>query len=106
MPSLGPSLLFAAGLSLGLGTAVLFPRKSAPVPSSSVVLPPPPPEGGKQIATLATPTGGITLQGGFPGKFFVCSVSPRAHGQVLYRILSSGQRTLQRLTGVCGTLPG
>ena len=70
MPSIGPSLLFATGLALGVGAGVLVPRKTekaGPVPP--VYTPPPPPSGEKrEMGKLATPTGGVALAGGFPGK--------------------------------------
>ena len=68
MPTLGPSILFAAGLTIGVGAGVLFPRKNSP--EKAVMLPPPPPEGNYRgtVSTVATPTGGVSLQGGFPGK--------------------------------------
>ncbi|WVR07501.1 hypothetical protein IAU60_004543 [Kwoniella sp. DSM 27419] len=67
MPTLGPSLLFAAGLTLGVGAGVLYPRKATSVPS--VQLPPPPPEGGKQESRAIVPTasGSVVLANGFPG---------------------------------------
>lgn len=72
MPSLGPSLLFATGLALGVGAGVLVPRKAekaGPVPP--IYTPPPPPSGEKrEIGKLATPTGGVALAGGFPGELF------------------------------------
>lgn len=68
MPTLGPSILFAAGLTIGVGAGVLFPRKNSP--EKAVMLPPPPPEGNYRgtVSTVATPTGGVSLQGGFPGE--------------------------------------
>ncbi|KAK4688590.1 hypothetical protein P7C73_g1523, partial [Tremellales sp. Uapishka_1] len=65
MPSLGPSILFAAGLTLGVGAGVLYPRKTKP----EAVFPPPPSTGGKveSKSLIATPSGGVVLQGGFPG---------------------------------------
>jgi endonuclease G len=75
MPSLGPSLLFATGLALGIGAGVLVPRKSeqvAPIPP--VYTPPPPPSGEKrEVGKLATPSGGVTLAGGFPGTYYISS---------------------------------
>ncbi|WVQ81843.1 hypothetical protein IAT38_003970 [Cryptococcus sp. DSM 104549] len=68
MPTIGPSLLFAAGLTLGVGAGVFYPR--APAQQTSVALPPPPPEGGRSESKALIPTAtGIvgTLQGGFPG---------------------------------------
>jgi endonuclease G len=68
MPTLGPSILFAAGLALGVGTGVLIPRKSKQ--EVAVQLPPAPPSGEKrEVGPLRTATGGLVLQGGFPGAF-------------------------------------
>ncbi|WWD19078.1 hypothetical protein CI109_103536 [Kwoniella shandongensis] len=72
MPTLGPSLLFAAGLTLGVGAGVFYPRKTPGVPTvgGNVQLPPPPPEGGRQLpskAVIPTASGGAILAGGFPG---------------------------------------
>lgn len=66
MPTLGPSILFAAGLALGVGTGVLIPRRSKP----EVFTPPQPPSGEKRdISPIKTSGGGVVhLQGGFPGK--------------------------------------
>ncbi|KAK1927102.1 nuclease [Papiliotrema laurentii] len=68
MPGLGPSLLFATGLAVGVGAGALWPRKVTPA-QEKVVLPPAPPEGNYRgtVSTLATPSGGVVLQGGFPG---------------------------------------
>lgn len=65
MPTLGPSILFAAGLALGVGTGVLIPRRS----TSEVFTPPPPPSGEKRdLSPIKTATGGVVhLQGAFPG---------------------------------------
>ncbi|WRT68415.1 uncharacterized protein IL334_005391 [Kwoniella shivajii] len=71
MPTLGPSLLFAAGLTLGVGAGVFYPRKpSAGGPGSNVQLPPPPPEGNNARSTQAlvpTAMGSMVLSHGFPG---------------------------------------
>ncbi|WVR00021.1 hypothetical protein IAU59_007163 [Kwoniella sp. CBS 9459] len=73
MPTLGPSLLFAAGLTLGVGAGVFYPRKGSLPPGTAagqnVQLPPPPPEGGKQEsrALVQTATGSAILAHGFPG---------------------------------------
>ena len=66
MPGLGPSLLFATGLAVGVGAGVLYPRK----PTKEVFTPPPPPEGNYRgtPTKVVTPTGGVALQGGFPGE--------------------------------------
>lgn len=69
MPTLGPSLLFVAGLTLGVGAGTYLPRKAS---QPNVPLPPPPPEGGrpdfKSKALVPTATGIVgPLQGGFPG---------------------------------------
>lgn len=65
MPTLGPSLLFAAGLTLGVGAGALFPRKQ----KDQVQIPPPPPVGNQEVVKrLPTATGNVTLAGGFPGE--------------------------------------
>jgi endonuclease G len=65
MPTLGPSVLFAAGLTLGVGAGVLFPRKKA----EQVQIPPPPPVGIQEVPKrLPTSTGSVALAGGFPGE--------------------------------------
>ncbi|WWC93795.1 hypothetical protein V866_000631 [Kwoniella sp. B9012] len=68
MPTLGPSLLFAAGLTLGVGAGIFYPRKPTS-PIQNVQLPPPPPEGGKQDSKALVPTamGSAVLSHGFPG---------------------------------------
>lgn len=83
MPTLGPSVLFAAGLAIGAGAGMFYPRKS-PVPlSPPVQLPPPPPEGGKQgQGPISTPAGPLVLQGGFPGQLTESFTSPKLR---LYR---------------------
>ncbi|ODN78749.1 hypothetical protein L202_04312 [Cryptococcus amylolentus CBS 6039] len=72
MPAIGPSLLFAAGLTLGVGAGVLYPKQS----QGAVPLPPAPPEGAlrgvseaKESRALIPTAGGIVgpLQHGFPG---------------------------------------
>ncbi|WVN85921.1 uncharacterized protein L203_101074 [Cryptococcus depauperatus CBS 7841] len=75
MPTIGPSLLFVAGLTLGVGAGVLYPRKS----SQNVALPPTTPENAlhyvkslseskESKALIPTSTGVIgPLQGDFPG---------------------------------------
>jgi endonuclease G len=75
MPTVGPSILFAAGLALGVGTGVLIPRLGkADAPPPPVFTPPPPPSGEKrEVGKLATPTGGVMLAGAFPGA---CEQSP------------------------------
>jgi endonuclease G len=68
MPGLGPSLLFAGGLAIGVGAGVLIPRKTPPTPRD-IVLPPAPPEkpNAKPVVSLNTSSGPAHLQGGFPG---------------------------------------
>lgn len=72
MPTIGPSLLFAAGLTLGVGAGYFGGRdtkRAVPVPAGTPL--PPPPEGGKEIQRLAVPTsgGGVILAGGYPGDY-------------------------------------
>ncbi|RXK41153.1 endonuclease G, mitochondrial [Tremella mesenterica] len=66
MPTLGPSLLFAAGLTLGIGAGVLYPRRSR---DELPPIPPPPPTSSKKeiIKSIALPSGSVRLHGGFPG---------------------------------------
>ena len=69
MPTLGPSLLFAAGLALGLGTGVLIPRTTK---RNEVVLPPAPPsaphESDRAAGGVVLPSGPLAVQTGFPGE--------------------------------------
>lgn len=77
MPTLGPSILFAAGLALGVGTGVLIPRRSKP----EIFTPPPPPSGEKRdVSPIKTsPAGGVVhLQGGFPGELII-SRNPKVY---------------------------
>lgn len=69
MPGLGPSILFATGLAVGVGAGVFIPRPGKEVAKPQI--PPPPPEGNYRgtPSTLTTPTGGVILQGGFPGEW-------------------------------------
>jgi endonuclease G len=68
MPGLGPSLIFAGGLAIGVGAGVFLPRKAGP--TRDVVLPPSPPEkpNAKPVQSLNTAIGPAILQGGFPGE--------------------------------------
>ncbi|EIW67252.1 hypothetical protein TREMEDRAFT_69745 [Tremella mesenterica DSM 1558] len=66
MPTLGPSLLFAAGLTLGIGAGVLYPRRSRD--ELPVIPPPPPTSSSKEVVKPVTvPSGSVRLHGGFPG---------------------------------------
>lgn len=70
MPTLGPSLLFAAGLTLGVGAGVLYPRKSVPV---DLAIPPPPSSENSRrdaVGPLSTSSGSVVLQDGFPGPAY------------------------------------
>jgi hypothetical protein len=71
MPGLGPSLVFAAGLAIGVGAGTFLPKKGR---SEVGVLPPPPVEKYDVVKRLPTAGGSAMLQGGFPGKCFVCSM--------------------------------
>jgi endonuclease G len=64
MPGIGPSLVFAAGLAVGVGAGSLIPKKST---KEIGVLPPPPVEKYDVVKRLPTATGSVVLQGGFPG---------------------------------------
>jgi endonuclease G len=64
MPGLGPSLVFAAGLAIGIGAGTYIPKKSN---KDVGVLPPPPVEKYDVVKKLPTATGSAILQGGFPG---------------------------------------
>jgi endonuclease G len=66
MPGLGPSLVFATGLAVGVGAGSFIPKKSK---SEVGVLPPPPVEKYDVVKRLPTATGSVVLQGGFPGTF-------------------------------------
>jgi endonuclease G len=80
MPTLGPSLLFVAGLSLGIGAGVFIPRRDAAKPvavgvpaalpsGTGAPYPPPPERAGEKTGMIQHPTaaGQVTLAGGFPG---------------------------------------
>jgi endonuclease G len=64
MPGIGPSLVFAAGLAVGVGAGSFIPKKST---KEIGVLPPPPVERYDVVKRLPTATGSVVLQGGFPG---------------------------------------
>jgi hypothetical protein len=64
MPGLGPSLVFAAGLAIGVGAGTFLPKKAR---SDIGVLPPPPVEKYDIVKQLPTAGGNVMLQGGFPG---------------------------------------
>lgn len=71
MPTLGPSLLFAAGLTLGIGAGIFIPRKPAPTPPATAPFVAAPEHAGekRKAVTLATPSGAVVLAGGFPGAW-------------------------------------
>jgi hypothetical protein len=64
MPGIGPSLVFAAGLAVGIGAGSFLPKKGK---SEIGVLPPPPVEKYDVVKRLPTAGGSVVLQGGFPG---------------------------------------
>jgi hypothetical protein len=64
MPGIGPSLVFVAGLAVGVGAGSFIPKKST---KEIGVLPPPPVEKYDVVKRLPTATGSVVLQGGFPG---------------------------------------
>ena len=64
MPGIGPSLVFAAGLAIGVGAGTLLPKKGK---SEGGVLPPPPVEKYDVVKRVPTAGGSAVLQGGFPG---------------------------------------
>jgi hypothetical protein len=66
MPGIGPSLVFVAGLAVGVGAGSFIPKKST---KEIGVLPPPPVEKYDVVKRLPTATGSVVLQGGFPGTF-------------------------------------
>lgn len=90
MPTVGPSILFAAGLALGVGTGVLIPRLGkSEVPPPPVFTPPPPPSGEKrEVGKLATPSGGVMLAGAFPGA---CERHNEPHTMFLEELCLSPQ---------------
>ncbi|KAL7422771.1 nuclease [Cryptotrichosporon argae] len=66
MPTLGPTILFAAGLALGVGAGALVPRAPPKQPASAPFVAPP--EGGREKSvSVPTAGGGVVLAGGFPG---------------------------------------
>jgi endonuclease G len=70
MPTLGPSLLFAAGLTLGVAGGYWGGRDKKVVPPYQAGTPlPPPPEGGHELQRLPLPTssGPVVVAGGYPG---------------------------------------
>jgi len=67
MPGIGPSLVFAAGLAVGIGAGFFIPKKTT---KEIGVLPPPPVEKYDVVKRLPTATGNVALQGGFPGTFY------------------------------------
>jgi endonuclease G len=64
MPGLGPSLVFAAGLAIGVGAGTFLPQKSK---RDTGVLPPPPVDNYDVVKRVPTAGGSALLQGGFPG---------------------------------------
>jgi endonuclease G len=73
MPTLGPSLLFAAGLTLGVAGGYWGGRDKKVVPPYQAGTPlPPPPEGGHELQRLPLPTssGPVVVAGGYPGPTF------------------------------------
>lgn len=77
MPGLGPSLVFAAGLAIGVGAGSFIPTR--PTAKKDVgVLPPPPVEKYDVVKKIPTAGGSAMLQGGFPGTYHACLVSPIA----------------------------
>jgi len=66
MPGIGPSLVFAAGLAIGVGAGTLLPKKGK---SEGGVLPPPPVERYDVVKRVPTAGGSAVLQGGFPGTY-------------------------------------
>lgn len=92
MPTLGPSILFVAGLTLGVGAGALFPRKKeqvpVPVPAQSLPgnvpfpVPVERPGAGHEEKRLVVPVAGstVTLAGGFPGESIATESCP--FGQV------------------------
>jgi endonuclease G len=66
MPGIGPSLVFAAGLAIGVGAGTLLPKKGK---SDAGILPPPPVEKYDVVKRVPTAGGSAVLQGGFPGTY-------------------------------------
>lgn len=64
MPGLGPSLVFAAGLAIGVGAGTFLPPRPK---KDAGVLPPPPVEKYDVVKKIPTAGGSAMLQGGFPG---------------------------------------
>jgi len=66
MPTIGPSLLFAAGLTLGVGAGVFYPRR----PKAADIFIPPSPLGNERrdaVTPVKMTAGSSILHGGFPG---------------------------------------
>jgi len=85
MPGIGPSLVFAAGLAVGVGAGSFIPKKST---KEIGVLPPPPVEKYDVVKRLPTATGSVVLQGGFPGTFpilLLLSLAIRVKRKSLYQ---------------------
>lgn len=120
MPTLGPSILFVAGLTLGVGAGALFPRKKEQVPVPAQSLPgnvpfPVPverPGAGHEEKRIAVPVAGgaVTLAGGFPGMstFSQLNVFCRvlADAQDLTSMSSAARRTWPPTTAASATPPG
>ena len=86
MPGIGPSLVFAAGLAVGVGAGSFIPKKST---KEIGVLPPPPVEKYDVVKKLPTATGSVVLQGGFPGTPSIqCHMWERAYKQGQHPISS------------------
>ena len=82
MPGLGPSLVFAAGLAIGVGAGTLLPKKGK---SEGGVLPPPPVEKYDVVKRVPTAGGSAVLQGGFPGTYILSSTQLMAKKKDLPR---------------------
>jgi len=94
MPGIGPSLVFAAGLAVGVGAGSFIPKRST---KEIGVLPPPPVEKYDVVKRLPTATGSVILQGGFPGTFpfllppvLAISSKKRSSYQAQHQISSRG----------------
>lgn len=69
MPTIGPSVLFVAGLTLGVATGYWSGREQPKAVPAGVPFPPPPEHAGQDVKRVQIPIAGgsVVLAGGNPG---------------------------------------